>query len=278
MKKPTKEELEAQLKDTQDQVESEVKDAKKQDEDIIEDIPKIEDVEPSTPDVEEEEVVETDETTEEETEEEPTPSEPAPSPDYKEKFSNSSRENQKIYAKNRKINEAVAKASGITEVNQEELESEFPDWDVMSETEQKLAKDNYINKQRFNLVAQATEEAKKIEKWSDDVTEYVEDPKVLANNPKLEGREKAFAEFANKDENHGIPFNILTSAFLFDVASKAPVKNKGKMFEQGTGGPNDKPKVNAGMITQEQASVLMKNDYKRYKKYLLAGKIEKPKL
>ena len=277
MKKPTKEELEAQLQATTEQAEKEKAEADEKKKKEVEEIPDVSDVEPSEP-VPSEPVPTPSEPVPSEPEEEPTPSEPVPSPDYKEKFSNSSRENQKIYAKNRKINEAVAKAAGITEVDQAELQAEFPDWDVMSETEQRLAKDNFINKKRFDLVAQATEEAKKIEKWSDDVAKYIEDPKVLVDNPKLEGKEQAFIEFANQAENHSVPFKVLTSAFLHDMSTKAPVKNKGKMMESGTGGPNTKSKAAAGKITFEQGQMLRQANYAKYKQYLLAGKIEDPEL
>lgn len=267
MKKPTKEELDAQLAETIRKADEEKVQEEKEVKEVIDDIPQVDEVVEETSQ-EDEEIIE------EKASEEVEPSEPVPSPDYKEKFSNSSRENQKIYAKNRKINEAVAKAAGITEVDQAELQAEYPDWDVMSETEQKLAKDNFINKKRFELVAQATEEAKKIEKWSEDVAAYIQDPKVLAFNPKLEGKEKEFIEYANQLENHSIPFKVLTSAFLHDMENQKPAKQKGKMMETGTGGPNTKPKLSGGKITVEQAAILMKNDYKKYKELLIAGKID----
>jgi len=258
--KQTKEEIEAALKASTEQIEKDAEEAKKKADDAIGEIPDLEeDPEPSTPAPSEEDP-------------EPTPSEPAPSPDYKEKFSQSSRENQKIYAKNRKINEAMSKASELN-VTDEEVQAEYSDWDVMSDTEQRLAKDNFINKKRFELVAQATTEAKKIEKWSDDVAEYIQDPKVLADIPQLEGKEKEFIEFANNPENHSIPMKILTSAFLHDMESKPKVKNKGGMFEKGTGGGIPaKPKGNK--ITLAQAEVLRGTNYNLYKEYLIAGKID----
>ena len=46
------------------------------------------------------------------------------------------------------------------------------------------------------------------------------------------------------------------------------------MFEQGTGGPTDKPKLKGDKITLEEAMQLKKVDYKKYKEMLVAGKIE----
>jgi hypothetical protein len=265
MKKQTKEELEASLKKTQDELEID----KKKDEKEIEDIKKK--VEPSEPIPSE--PAPSEPAPSEPVSSEPVPSEPVPSPDYKEKFSESSREAQKIHAKNRKINEGVAKAGEINDVSDEELQAEYSDWDVMSETERKLAKKNLINDKRFAIIQQTTEEAKKIEKWGDDVDKFVDDPKTLIDNPELEGKQKEFTVFANEQSNHAVPFKILVGAFLHDMESKKKI-NKGKMFETGSGGPNTKQKPISDKISVDEAAKLMKSDYKKYKELLLAGKIE----
>ena len=262
MKKQTKEELEASLKKTQEELE--VKPS--------EPVPSEPVSEPSEPVPSE--PVPSEPVPSEPAPSEPVPSEPAPSPDYKEKYSNSSREVQKIHAKNRKINEGVSKAIEIVDVEETELIAEYPDWDVMSDTEKKLAKKNMINDKRFQIINKATEEAKKIEKWSDDVNTFIGNPKNLADNPDLEGKQEEFIEFANRIENHAVPFNTLVGSFLYNMSKQTKPKNKGKMFEQGSGGPNAKPKTKGDKITIAEASILMKNDYKKYKEYLLAGKIE----
>jgi hypothetical protein len=51
-------------------------------------------------------------------------------------------------------------------------------------------------------------------------------------------------------------------------------KNKGKMFEVGSGGPNSKVKPLSDKISIDEAAKLMRTDYKKYKQLLLAGKIE----
>ncbi len=260
VKKPTKEELEVSLKETQEKADLEVKEEEKAVEEIKE---KVEPVE--------EEKVEEKEEVEEKKEEKQEKEEKEP--DYKEKFSESSREAQKIHAKNRKLNEGVSKASEITDVTEEELIGEYPDWDVMSDTEKKLAKKNLINDKRFAIVNKATEEAKKIEKWGDDVDKFVEDPKTLVDNPALEGKTDEFKVFANETSNHAVPFKVLVGAFLHDMSTKVK-KNKGRMFETGSGGPNEKIKTKGDKISLDEAAKLMKSDYKKYKEYLLAGRID----
>ena len=258
-KKATKVELEETLKKTQEELEVTPKENEEPEKEPEETVEKVEEDPVRVAEVEEKE-------------EEVAPSQPPP--DYKKKFSEEARQNQKIYAKNRKLNEGISKASEIVDVNEEELKTEYPDWDVMSDTEQKLAKKSLINDKRFAIVNQATEEAKKIEKWSDDVTTFISDPKILANNPQLEGKEEDFKVYANALSNHAVPFNILVSAFLHDMSNKPKPNNKGRMFEVGSGGPNEKMKPKGDKISITEAGQLMKTDYKKYKEYLLAGKID----
>lgn len=262
-KKPTKEELETDLKKTQEELEVTPKETPKEEpevevpveekEEVVEDKPNEPAPNPSEPEV--------------------IPSEPAPSPDYKEKFSESSREAQKIHAKNRTINDGMAKASEVKDVTDDELLAEYPDWDVMSETERKLARKNLINDKRFKLVEEATQKAKKIEKWADDVGKFVGDPKTLINYPELEGKQEDFEEFANRTENHAVPFNVLVGSFIYNMNKTVKPKSKGKMFETGSGGPNTKIKTD-NKISVEEAAFLMKTDYKKYKEFLIAGKIK----
>lgn len=248
--KPTKEELEASLKTVQDELEEE----------------------PAVEDKEEETVAPSVEIEEPAPSREIEPSEPAPSPDYKEKFSESSREAQKIQAKNRTLNDGISKASEINDVTEDELKKEYPDWDVMSETERKLAKKNMINDKRFEIVTKATNDAKKIEKWGDDVAKFISDPKTLIDNPELEGKTDQFKSFANEATNHSVPFKILVSAFLHDLSVNAKPKSKGKMFETGSGGANEKPRT-SDKLTMDEARNLMRTDYKKFKDLLIKGKI-----
>ncbi|MAG60127.1 hypothetical protein CMO96_05075 [Candidatus Woesebacteria bacterium] len=258
--KPTKEELEAQEKAALEEAEK------------LKDNPPEEDPPEATPS-------------------EPAPSEPEPSeppppePDadpseavpskelYKKKFSDSSRENQKIYAKNRVISKALADAEDVPDPTEEELATEFSDWDMMSETERTFAREAVISRRWRQTISEAKEQATKIEKWNESVETFVDDPKTLVDNPELEGKTDKFKEFATEETNNSVPFNILISAFLHEhSSSKSP--NKGRMFEKGSGGPNDKPKPKDGKITLEEARKLRETDYNKYREFLTSGKIE----
>lgn len=191
----------------------------------------------------------------------------------KKKSSASARENQKIYAKNRVINKALIDADETPEPTEEELEKEFADWDLMSDVEKSLAKETVISRNWRKTISQAKEQATKIEKWNDSVEEFTADPNTLINNPELEGKVDEFKEFATQETNNSVPFNVLVGAFLHEK-SKDVKSNKGRMFERGSGGSNEKPTPKKTTITLEEARKIRETDYPRYKELLVSGKIE----
>jgi len=194
--------------------------------------------------------------------------------DYKKKFTESSREAQILHAKNKQINEAIEKAKSIPEPTEEELMKEYEDWDVLSDTERKLAKSSLMASRRFDYLDDVTKESKDIEAWNGKVDSFISDPKTLIDNPDLEGKEEDFKYFAGKPSRRGVDFPDLVSAFLYsNNKAKAPPQ-KGKMFETGSGGTNEKPKNDTGKITIDQARSLRNTNYAKYKEYLKAGKIE----
>lgn len=225
----------------------------------------------SDPEVEEPSGVEEQESEEPEQEEE---EQAEPSKElYKKKFSNSSRENQRINAKNRIINKAFQDAENIDEPTDDEMKSQYgEDWDLMSDVEKRLIKETETTKRWRAKIKEASDQATKVEKWAESVDEFIDDPKNLNENPGLEGKEEQFRDFATRDENNNVPFNILVSAFLYNESTKK-VSNKGKMFENGSGGPKEVQR-NDGMISLEEAMKLKRSDYPKYKEYLLAKKIK----
>jgi len=214
---------------------------------------------------------------------EPVPSEPVPEPEsqaepskeiYKKKFSESSKEAQKIAAKNRVLNQAITDTDEIPEPTEEELQTEFKDWELMSEVERTLARETLISRRWRARIKEAQDQAKKIEKWNESVDGFIGDPKVLIATPALEGRQEEFAEFAKQESNNSVPFNILVGAFLYDQSTKGK-KNKGAMFPTGSGGPNEKPTPKTDMLTVEEGRKLRETDYDKWKEMLKAGKIAK---
>lgn len=209
---------------------------------------------------------------------EPEPSQPAPEVDYKKKFTESTREAQILSYKNRKIAEAIDTASELPQPTEDELTREYPEWDTMTDLERRLATDNLYNKRRFELLEGVRKEEKDIQAWNKKVDDYAEDPKTLIDNPELEGKVEEFKAFATKPSRRGVEFETLVSSFLYNVEKQAKKKpaNKGSMIETGSGGPNDRPKPKSDKISTEEAMVLMKTNYAKYKEYLTAEKILPP--
>lgn len=254
--KPTKEELEAQEK-------AAIEEAEK-----LENAPEKEEETPAPEVTPEEETEEPEETEEEQAE--PSEEEKAK---LEKKLSASARENQKIYAKNRVINKALADAEDVAEPTDDDLVKEYPDWDLMSDIEKTLAKETIISRNWRKVISEAKEQATKIEKWNESVESFIDDPKTLVDNPGLDGKADEFKEFAATETNNSVPFNILVSAFLFEHSTNKP-NNKGRMFEKGAGGSNEKPTPKDGTISLDDARKLRETDYGKYKEYLIAGKIK----
>jgi hypothetical protein len=246
--KPTSEELEANIKKAAEELEKpEVKEE-----------PKTEEPQEETKEEKEEVKEEVKETKEE--------------IDYKKKFVESTREAQILHAKNKKVIESLDKAMSLNEVTEEELQTEYANWDELSEFEQKMAKDSLLNKKRLASLSEITKETKDIETWQGKVSEFISDPKTLTSIPELEGREEEFKLFATKPTRRGVDFDDLVAAFLYDIEKKRPPKQKGAMFESGTGGEKTKPK--SDKLSVEEGRKLRLTDYKKYTEYLRAGKIE----
>lgn len=207
----------------------------------------------------------------------PTPPAPLTPPngetDWEKKAKASAREAQVLGFKSKEIAEAVDKADAIPEPTKEELAKEYPEWEDMTPTEQKLAKDSYIGKQKFGIIHDAVSKFKKVDEWNEKIDKFVGDPVTLVNFPELEGKLDEFKDFASKPTRRGLEFEDLLLAFSGDQALKKPAPKKGEMFPQGSGGPAEPPKPTDDKIGPDEARVLMKTNYAEYKRLLVAGKI-----
>jgi hypothetical protein len=213
----------------------------------------------------------------------PSPSEPPPSPApskevikdiaqrEKEKLIASAQEAQILHAKNKKLNESLEKALEATDPTEEELQSKFPDWDMMSDFEKKMAHSSLKSEKQMSALSEIVKENKDLEGWVTKVDEFITDPANLAKYTELDGRQDEFKLFATKPTRRNVEFEDIVSAFLYNT--KPEPKKKGKMFEVGSGGLNDKGKA-TGKISVEEARTLRTTNYEKYKELLKSGKIE----
>lgn len=199
--------------------------------------------------------------------------------DKDKKLRASTQEAQILFERNRQVQEAIKNAASIPEPTEDELKKEYSEWDMMDDTSKKLAKQALTSTRRIEAITSATARFEELDKWQDEVDGFLEDPKTLEANPKLEGREKEFRIFASKPTRRGVTFDVLLGAFFYETDEEnkeKKKKHKGAMFEQGNGGPKTKHKKDVGLST-ERAANLRKTNFKEFKRQLKAGKI-KPSL
>ena len=190
----------------------------------------------------------------------------------KEKNIASAQEAQILHAKNKKINEALENALNAPDATEDELQKEYPDWDMMSDFEKKMAKDSMNNYKRLRSLDEIVKENKDLESWSTKVDDFVKDPANLTNHPELDGKEDEFKLFATKPSRRNVDFEDIVPAFLYGI--KPQPKSKGQMFEVGSGGSNENLKPKGDKINLEEARNLRTTDYKKYAELLKSGKIE----
>lgn len=212
----------------------------------------------------------------------PTPPATPPTPpvtpavDYKKKFQASAREAQQQGFKNKEVSKAVDEAENLPEPTEAELKTEYGDdeWEDMTATEQRFAKDNLINKRRFELIAGATKKFKKVDEWNDKVDIFLATAQTLVDHPDLEGKEEEFKHFASTEERRDNDLQTLVTAFVAEEAKKAPEPKKGKMFETGSAGPSAPPAPTDNKISVDESRLLRTTNYPEYKRQLLAGNIK----
>ncbi len=204
--------------------------------------------------------------------EEDDPPSPSPSPDFRKKFSESSRGAQKLYGQNKIFNEAIDAIEDMPQPTDDEMKAEYSDYDIMGDSEKDMAKEAVISRQFRKIMGEARQKAKKVENWEESVDKFVDNPETLIKHPDLEGLQEDFKAFAKKDGHSTTPFNLLVSAFLHDNVRKIK-RNKGSQFQTTGGGPGTPEKKDDGKISLAQAEVLKTSNYKLYVKYLKADKI-----
>lgn len=203
--------------------------------------------------------------TEEETQE--------PEVDYRKKFTESSREALVQTAQVKELEKVIDGSVETPEPTEQELRAEYPEWDDMTVTEQKLAKKTLWNDKRFSIIEQAREERKNVQAWNDKVDQFVDDPVNLTTYPELEGKTEEFRVFASKPTRRGLNFDDLVLAFNGELA-KSRVKHTGKMFETGGNASKEKMQPKSDKLSIEEGRKLMETNFDEYKRLLRQGKIE----
>jgi len=195
------------------------------------------------------------------------PSQPTPpEPDYKEKFSQSTRENQLIVEENKALKAQLAERNLTKEPTDSELQAAFPAWEAMSETERSLARRTLAAERIAGNAVSSLDEIKAERSWNTTIEV------AIASNNALQGKEREFRQYASRYKNTSM--DVLVPAFLQSqgAAQRASNPTPGPARPSllpGTGGPKtpDKPKK----LTADELRTLRKTDEKAYTAYIKAN-------
>jgi len=215
-----------------------------------------------TPEVDAPEV-ETPETTEKQPEQEPD------SPDYREKFANSSRENQVILGKNKNLENRLDNLTNVEDPTENDLKQDFPNWEMMSDGERDLAKAN-VKTQRLNLRTQNM-----LMDQQDKAKAKDELNSVYKSHPELVKKKDEFEAYMRKPSHKGASPDILAKAFKSDFADELaddktpePRRDRSPALETGSGGANAPatPK-----ISDKDVEAIRKTNPKKYSDLIKKG-------
>ena len=282
-RQPTQEELDAQIKKSQEEIEKLEKESadtpdekeEKPTEEEEKEIAVTPDEKEEVSDEEEEIEEEVEEEKEEEIEEVKEPE--TKEPDITERYRESTREAQILAAKNKKMNQAIEEAAVLPEPTDEDLQQEARiqgfNFDDMDDIQKALFRKSIHNDRKLAKISEVSKETKDWEAWNKKVDEYIDNPKTILANPRLEGRQNEFKTFAAKESRRGVNFEDLVASFLYHVDKSRP-KNKGAMFETGHGGEKKQLKPKSDKISLAEADKIRQTNFNKWKELLMADKID----
>ncbi len=207
----------------------------------------------------------------------PPPTNPEPPVNYREKFAESTRENQVLTAKVAETERQLGIAITAEPPTEAELKSEYPEWEDLTAFEKRMAIETLTLKKQARkailLAEQATADATSEKEFKQILRAKNKDgsPKF----PGLQEREDDFRAYCNMPTHKGSPLETLARAFLFDIGEKPPTPKSTpapKPTLDRTGG-GDKS-ANPAQISDEDAEVIRKNDPKRYERLIKSGAIK----
>lgn len=200
--------------------------------------------------------------------------EPTPEIDYKEKFSESSREASALYFKNQKLTETIDEASKMPEPTIEELKeyanTQGADYDELDTFSQNILKKTLTNERKMEKIQSVTEESKKIDVWAKKVDDFIESAIDDGKYPTLNSLSPEFRKFAMKEARRGTDLDDLVASFLFN-AEKDVSKSRKSLLLSGGNSSAVPPKPKG--LTEDQVARIRERDPKEYRRLIKAGKI-----
>lgn len=204
----------------------------------------------------------------------PAPATPQP-PSVEERYRQSSSEAIILNAQNKRKDELLNKLTSADAPTDAEILAEYPDFNEMNATTQKVIRDIVTTNKRQRRIDRQLIEEQAERQWQADLKALMRKSEYAS----LKGDEK-FEEFVFQPKHQGVDIQTLADAYLIrsgkaaapaaPAAPPAPPASSG--LPRGSGGPRgpQKPKK----LTLEDAKVLRETNWKEYMKQVRAGNIE----
>jgi len=198
------------------------------------------------------------------------------SEDWKEKFSNSSREAMALHFKNEKLQSVIQSVSDTPDPTIDELKeyarTRGVEYDDLDDFSKGLFKDTYINSKSLERIKTLGAELKESEAWNKRVDDFVNDPETVKTFPSLSDYEEEFKKYCAKPSRRGSELSDLVASFLYmqDKAPQAP-KHKGSLLLSGGNGQAEPAKPSK--LTELEVASIRIRDPKEYRRLIKSGKI-----
>lgn len=197
---------------------------------------------------------------------------------WKNKFSESSRENQLERERRKKAEEDLEAMRKPKEVTDDTMKEQYPDWDAYDDGVKAALKKQVIQDQEIQELKKQTTEYHNERKWSGKVQSFLDEDSETEKFG-LSGKEAEFRKFVNRPERKGMDLDILAGAFLHEVEkegrSKPKPQKKGDMLNSGSGnGATKKHTSDKKEYSAEDAKRLRENNPKLYERLVRTGKLD----
>lgn len=203
--------------------------------------------------------------------------EATPSVDYKERYSESSREALTLHFRNKQLVDTIDQASKLPEPTEQELiefaKSNGTEYEFLDEFNKNLLKRTLINERRFQLINETNLEAKNFQGWIEKVDSFINSPEVVNEFPDIEDNAEEFRKFCLKKDRRGMVLSDLASSFLYGLVSKGKTTTKSEsvLLEQKNASKLEDKKPE---YTEEDAMRLRTTDPRKYRQLIKAGKFK----
>jgi len=205
----------------------------------------------------------------------PTAPEAKPEPDYKLKFSESTRRNQIVESQFKELQKILGDITQQEVPTDEEMMVKFSDWEYLSDREKNAERRLAILEAREN---KRTLEMKRLEQERETLTKLDE---YISTEPRLKGKENEFYEFATRPNNQGASVEVLLNAFLFEttpitaVETVVPPVETPPALERGNPSGDMPPETRKdGQMSDEELTRLRTTDHKKYNDMVRRGLIK----